>query len=89
MLDEPVFRALTRNLGEVDIDLFASRLNNQLTKYVAWQPDPYAAHIDAFTIQWIHNKNYIFPPFSLINRILQKIALEKVNALMVVPIWPN
>ena len=35
-----------------EIDLFASRVNRQFPKYVAYRPDPNASAIDAFTISW-------------------------------------
>ena len=33
-----------------EIDLFASRVNNQFTKSVSYKPDPSALAIDAFTL---------------------------------------
>ena len=36
-----VFQALQNRWGPVDIDLFASRLTNQLPRFVSWKPDPY------------------------------------------------
>ena len=35
-----------------DIDLFASRLNSQFPKYVAYRLDPESVVTDAFTIHW-------------------------------------
>jgi hypothetical protein len=34
------------------IDLFASRLNFQIEKFVSWKADPLTSHIDAFTLCW-------------------------------------
>lgn len=56
-----------------DMDLFASRLNRQLENYISWFPDPFAFTSDAFFISWSDFKPYIFPPFSLIGRVLQKL----------------
>ena len=44
------------------IDLFASRLNRQLPIYCSFKPDPDAAHVDAFTLQWCDKHCYCFPP---------------------------
>ncbi len=75
--------------GEPEVDLFASRINYQLDSYVAWKPDPHAMHIDAFSLSWKHDFNYIFPPFSLMARILQKLDLEEGTALVIAPMWPS
>lgn len=73
-----------------DIDLFASRLNHQLPVFVSWSYDPQASNTDAFTIPWSLYKPYIFPPYNLIGKIVQKILCDKVDrALLVVPFWPT
>ena len=89
MLNPKVFSDVSAILGRPDIDLFASRLNKQLNLFVSWHPDPEASHIDAFTLSWAGKFNYIFPPFSLINQCLQKLALEQAKALVIVPVWPT
>jgi hypothetical protein len=48
------------NLFYPGVDLFASRLNKQLDKYVSWFPDPKAVTSDAFSICWSNYKPYIF-----------------------------
>ena len=44
-------------------------------------------HVDAFTVNWHKFKHYIFPPFNLIGRILQKIRVDQTTALCVFPEW--
>ena len=51
---------------EPQIDLFSSRLNYQLRPFVAYQPDPEAIAINAFSISWKPYIFYAFPPFSII-----------------------
>ena len=72
-----------------DIDLFASRLNAQLDNYVSYRPDPFASYVDAFSLNWHYLKGYIFPPFSLLGKVLQKIRTDKAVALLVAPYWPT
>ena len=87
-LNGDIFDKISRLLGKPTIDLFASRLNNKCLKYVAFQPDPFAFATDAFTLDWENEDlSYIFPPFCLIGRILQKIDFDKANVIMVVPYW--
>ena len=71
------------------IDLFASRINRQMEKFVSYRPDPEAVAIDAFSINWSNLTFYAFPPFNCVGRVLQKIANEKATGILVVPDWPN
>ena len=88
-LHEGVFDTLASMWGKPDIDLFASRINNKVPVYVSWKPDPSAVHINAFTMSWSSKLNYIFPPFSLIGRILQKVSDDQAECLLIVPMWPT
>ena len=67
------------------IDLFASRINYQITPYVSYRADPAAFAINAFHMSWQHHLFYAFPPFSLITRVLQKIQEEKATGPLLVP----
>ncbi|VDH99325.1 Hypothetical predicted protein [Mytilus galloprovincialis] len=72
-LNESVFNEVTKHFFIPDTDLFASRLNKQLNNFVSWFPDPDAYATDAFSFSWHKLYPYIFPPFSQISRVLQKI----------------
>ena len=73
-LDETIFESITVHFFTRQIDLFASRLNHQLPRYVAWQPDPGAEVVDAFTLDWHCDKFFAFPLFSLLGQVVQKIG---------------
>ena len=83
-LDNRVFHNLTQIFGLMDIDLFASRLNAKCQRYVAWRRDPQAESIDAFSRSWSDFYAYIFPPFSLIGRCLQKLRHDQGSACVIV-----
>ena len=88
-LDRTIFRDCLSVVQVVpNIDLFASRLNHQLQSYVSWHPDPGAVAVDAFHLSWKQYMPYMFPPFSLISRVLQKIQRERVQGIIIVPKWP-
>ena len=88
-LNDEVFRTILDVYGQPEIDLFASRINHKLSKYVAWKPDPHAIHIDAFTMSWANDYLYLFPPFSLISHVLAKVAADQAEVLVVLPHWPT
>ena len=74
-------------LKDREIDLFATRLTNQLKSYVSWRPDPHAVATDAFSIDWSQMKGYAFPPFNLIPRTLMKVINDNANIVLVAPVW--
>ena len=89
-LDQEIFYLCMKKLAvEPTIDLFASRLNNKLDRYVAYKPDPTAFAIDAFTICWSKYLFFAFPPFSIIMKSLQKISEDRGTGIMIVPHWPT
>ena len=88
-LDSTILKSITEILGCPTIDLFASRLNAQFTRFVSWRPDPNAIAVDAFTYCWSNELNYIFPPFSLITRVLKKLSEDQAQAILIVPYWPT
>ena len=89
-LDSSAFHDVTQLWDVPDIDLFASRLNAQLDRYVSWKHDPGASHVDAFTLPWAtYSLAYAFPPFSCISRSLKKIRDDAAEAVIVVPRWTS
>ena len=69
--------------------MFASRINAKLDTYVSWKPDPHSIAIDAFTFPWDFSLIYCFPPFSIVWRTVEKILRDKVEAVLIVPLWPT
>jgi len=86
-LDDNIFKQIVKQFGQPKIDMFASRLNNKLDNYCAWLPDPYAKHVDAFTVDWSNTFMYMFPPFSLMAAVLAKIRRDRAEAVVVMPLW--
>ena len=89
MLSKSVFEGISTVWGPFKVDMFASRLNAQVNDYVSYQPDPFAKHVDAFTMSWTNNYFYAFPPFSCINLCLSKILEDEAECVMIVPVWPT
>ena len=81
--------ALERLDFKPDIDLFASRINHQLPRYVSYRPDPEAFAIDAFSLDWSNLDFYAFPPFSVIPTVLNKLVTEGAQGICVLPDWPT
>lgn len=88
-LNQDIFRFIVSKWGKPVVDLFASRLNSKCKVYMAWKPDPYASHIDAFSINWHFSFTYAFPPFCLVSRVWRKMLTEGVHGILVAPHWPG
>ena len=54
------------------VDLFATRLNKQINKYVSWMPDPYCIAVNILNFSWKTHKIYAFPPFNLVGAVISK-----------------
>jgi hypothetical protein len=88
-IDQNIFDKLLQKHPKMDVDLFASNLNAKLTNYVSRFPDEFSWAVDAFTFKWGNHFYYIFPPFSLLSRILQKVEEDRSQAILIAPLWPT
>jgi hypothetical protein len=87
-LDEKIFNKICDLWGTPDLDCFASRLNAQLKNYCSWKPDPDCIYVDAFSIDWkIVNNVYVYPPFSLLGRCVQKMRRDMAKGIIIAPLW--
>ena len=88
-ISDKIFAKVCKIFGKPDVDMFASRLNKKLSMYVSWHPDPGARDIDAFAVTWTDDFVYLFPPFSLVGRALQKVVADGARAVLIAPEWPG
>lgn len=86
-LDSSIVSKIFDIWGTPEIDMFASRLNNQLARFVSWHPDPEAEIINAFSCDWSQYYFYAFPCFSLIPRCLAKLQHDRGNCILIAPVW--
>ena len=78
-------RMFNKRTGPLQVELFASRLTNQLRDYVSWRPYPGAMAVDAFT--WTKFKGYANPPWNLVGRVLTHVRNQKLRVILIAPIW--
>ena len=88
MLKTDIFKRVCLQFFKPDIDLFASRLNRQLDMFVSWFPEPGAYHVNAFSSSWSGICPYIFLPFGLLGKVINKVKKEGVEkAIVIFPLW--
>ncbi|KAJ8018574.1 hypothetical protein HOLleu_43358 [Holothuria leucospilota] len=86
MLNPDIYRSTSKKLEKPETDLFASKLNEHLEKYVFWKPQKEEFAIDAVTINLKELCFYVFLLFGLTSRVLQKIRSDCANlAIIIVP----
>lgn len=89
-LNLEIFKILCERWGSPDMDLFASRLNNQVPCYASWGPDPLCSFVNAFTCDWGNSNSVIYFPVSGCSpRCVQKLKEEWRRAVVVCPNWPG
>ena len=88
-LDPAVFKRVDRRWGPHTVDLFASRLNRQLKRYVSWKPDPQCIAVDGLKFQLNKENSWCFPPEALVGKLLQKVVREQATITLVAPLWPS
>ena len=82
-----VAKPLFDQFGKPEINLFASCLNSKCSKYASYRPDLDAYHVNAFPLCWLNLNAYIFPPFSIVGRVLAKLAQDQAAVLVIIPCW--
>ena len=82
-----IFQAICKEWGTPEVDMFASRLNAKLPKYVSWEPEPDNWKTDAFSFKWDNLFIFCFPPFSLLPRVVRKLRRDRACATVVAPHW--
>ena len=88
MLSHKLFKILCdRFQFNPQVDLFATRLNKQIDKYVFWMPDPYCIAVNAFNFSWKTHKIYAFPSFSLVGAAILKLIRDNTIGIMIIPKW--
>ncbi|WAR20010.1 LOW QUALITY PROTEIN: hypothetical protein MAR_001848 [Mya arenaria] len=88
MLKMDIFERICLHFFRPDINLFASRLNKRVNKFVSWFPEPGASFTDAFSVSWQNMSPYVFPPFNIVGKVINKIIQDKVDECIIIfPFW--
>ena len=84
-LNTHLFGKISSMFGNPTLYLFASCINHQIGWYISGKPDPIALAIDAFSIKWNTKFYYIFPSFSLLEKVAPKNYRYKTKDIVVIP----
>ena len=87
-INDNIFLSIIQHFNvQPTIDLFASRLNFKIERYVSFQADPGSILTNALMHDFHKEFCYAFPPINLISRFLRKVELDNLEGLIIVPCW--
>ena len=87
MLNPELFSMLDDLWGPHTVDRFANADNTQIERFNSrfWCPGSEA--VDAFTVDWHGENNWLCPPMSLVPRVLRHAVACKAQGTLIVPLW--
>ena len=89
-LHQETFDLLCQTWHYPRVDMFATRYNCKLVQFVSPIPDPKAWSVDALTLSWEDLDMYLFPPVSLMGKVVSKLSDHWYRrAILIAPGWPN
>ena len=83
------FKYLEEKWGPHTIDRFASSSNTKLKRFNSKFLCPNTEHVNAFSISWEGENNYLVPPVTYIPKILAHMQACQAKGTVVVPYWPS
>ena len=81
------FQLIEQHFGPHSVDLFATRDNRLLPRFVSWRPDPESLATDAFMFPLKGENPYCFPPVACIPRLLREVLHQQATVSLVAPDW--
>ena len=88
-LSRDAFHQVRSEVPDLQVDLFASATNHKLASYVSLDLDPLASGSDAFQLDWNRwDRIYLFPPVSVLMKILAPLRAFEGTAALIAPLWP-
>ena len=86
---EFLFMQLEESWGPHTVDRFASSSNTKLKRFNSKYLCPNTEHVNAFSITWEGENNYLVPPVTYLPKVLAHMEACKAKGTVVVPYWPS
>ena len=95
--NQPILTEWSRNRGTYlqgsgtpEVDMFATLSNSHLPRFMSPIAEPRALAVDALSQDWQGRSMYMFPPFPLLNKVMQKLrSTQMAEVILVAPWWPS
>ena len=86
-LSNEMFARLQLRYGCHAVDRLATPLNALCPRFNTKMHAPGTEAVDAFSVSWGGENNWVNPPFSQAARVLDKVSADKATATVVLPVW--
>ena len=74
--------------GTPEVDMFATVSNSHLPWFMYPIPEPRALAVDALSQDWQGRSMYMFSPFPLLNKVIQKLwSTQAAEVILIAPWW--
>lgn len=83
------FERLNKLWGSHSVDRFASASNAHLRRFNSKFCVPNTEAVDAFSVSWTGENNWLVPPIHHVSRTVQHLIACKASGTLVVPFWPS
>ena len=76
--------------GTPTVDMFATVHNIHLPQFMSPISEPGALAIDALSQDWQGRSMFMFPPFPLLSKVIQKLrTTQEGEVILIAPWWPS
>ena len=83
-------KRIFRVWGTPEVDMIATLSNSHLPQFMSPIPEPRALAVDALSQDWQGRSMYMFPPFPLLSKVIQKLrSTQMAEVVLIAPWWPN
>ena len=89
-LHPEIVNQIFRFWGTPVVDMFAPVSNSRLSQFISPIPEPRALGVDALSQDWQGRSMYMFPPFPLLSKVIQKLQdTQEAEVILIAPWWPK
>ena len=89
-LHQEIVKQIFGMWGTPAVDMFATVHNMHLPQFMSPVPELRALAIDALSQDWQGRLMYMFPPFPLISKVIQKLnTTQEGEVILIAPWWPS
>ena len=89
-LHPEILRRIFGVWGTPVVDMFATVSISRLPQFISPVPEPRTLAVDALSQDWQGRSMYMFPPFPLLSKVIQKQRwTQEAEVILIAPWWPK